>query len=212
MSIVPYCVIDELASATAPATGVGGAPVMELAEGGLRCFYSELDSVPQQQDAIRTMALQFQKVVQEVFATAATIPFRFVTLLRGEDELRDFLDDNSERFVKALERLEGCAQFEIHLRRRSGHEEAEAKSGTEYLNSKKAEGDIYKTTSEALRRSAGDLALGWHLRQGDEGARCYALVERSTETEFKKALAGTKLTGELRVVLSGPWPPSEFVE
>lgn len=212
MSIVPYCVVDELATASAPPNGVAGAPVMEINEGGLRCFYSELDAVPQQQAAIREMALQFQQVVQHVFAGAATIPFRFVTLLRGEEELRDFLDENSERFVKALERLEGCAQFEMHLRRKNGSEAAEAASGTEYLKTKKAAVDVFKATSESLRRAAGSLALGWHLREGDDDARCYALVERGTEAEFKRKLSGAKLSGELRVVMSGPWPPSEFVE
>lgn len=213
MAIVPYCVVSETAQVNVPETGVGNADVLEVDVGSLICFYSEVDGIPQQTDAIRAMALQFRNVVQTLFATATAIPFRFVTLLRGEEELRRFLMEHEEKFTKALERLDGCAQFEIHLTRKGpAPEPEETMSGAEYLKGKKAAADIFETTSQMLDKRAGETALKWHFKPGDDDARCYALVQRAKLEEFKKALSGVELPAELRVVMSGPWPPSEFVE
>jgi hypothetical protein len=213
MAILPYCVVEENARVKSPATGVSDAPIMELSEGGMRCYYSELDAVPKDVPTIRTMALQFQNVISEVFAQAVTIPFRFVTLLKTEDELRDFLEDNSERFVTALERLEGTAQFELRLVKKNQEKvKDEPESGYEYLRARKAASDVFKKTSEALRASAGDLVMSWRLKVSDDEAKSFALVERDKAQKFKEALAGAKLKGDLRVVVSGPWPPTEFIE
>ena len=213
MAILPYSVVEENARVKAPETGVSDGPIMELSEGGMRCFYSELESVPKDVPTIRAMALQFQKVVQEIFAQAVTIPFRFVTLLKTEDELRDFLDDNSERFVTALEKLEGTAQFELRLVRKTAEKYSDQpESGYEYLRARKAASDVFKKTSEALRASAGDLVMSWRLKVSDDEARSFALVERDKAQKFKEALAGAKLKGDLRVIVSGPWPPTEFIE
>lgn len=213
MAIVPYCVVTETAEVNVPETGINNADVLEVDVGGLICFYSEVEGVPQKTEAIRAMALQFRNVVQTLFATATVIPFRFVTLLRGEEELRIFLMEKEEKFMKALERLEGCVQFEFHLvRKEPAPEPEETMSGTDYLKGKKEAADIFETTSETLQKRAGERAKKWHFKPGDDDARCYGLVERKTVDDFKKAVSGAKLPAELRVVMSGPWPPSEFVE
>lgn len=213
MAILPYCVVEENARVKAPATGVSDGPIMELSEGGMRCFYSELDAVPKDVPTIRTMALQFQNVISEIFSQAVTIPFRFVTLLKTEDELRDFLEDNSERFVGALEKLEGTAQFELRLVKKAQEKVTDQpESGYEYLRARKAASDVFKKTSEALRAAAGDMVMSWRLKVSDDEARSFALVEKEKAQKFKEALAGAKLKGDLRVVVSGPWPPTEFIE
>lgn len=213
MAILPYCVVVEESDVVAPETGVADAEIYELEEGGLRCFFSEIEGIPQATDAIRSMALQFRDVIQSVFAEQTTIPFRFVTLLHGERELRKFLKENSEKFLKALTKLDGCTQFELHLVRRAlDKDRPEAASGTEYLKQKKEEADIFETTSESFRAAAGELAQAWHFRAGDDDARCYALVRRDDVDAFKRSLGGVKIPSELRAVMSGPWPPSEFVE
>lgn len=214
MAILPYCVVLEESDVVAPETGVAEAEIYELEEGGLRCFFSEVEGVPKDTEAIRKMALQFRDVIQSVFAEQTTIPFRFVTLLHGERELRKFLREHSKKFLTALQNLDGCVQFELHLVRRktAASDIPDAESGTEYLMQKKAEADVFETTSELLRSSAGDLVRSWHFRAGDDDARCYALLARDNVDEFKRSLSKVKIPPELRVVMSGPWPPSEFVE
>ncbi len=211
MAIIPYCVVPEDSEVVAPETGVADAEIFELDESGLRCFFSDIERIPQDTETIRRMALQFRDVIQAVFAEQTTIPFRFVTLLHGERELKKFLRDHSKKFLPALKKLDGCAQFELHLRRQT-KDQKPPESGTEYLQQKKAEGDVFEQASEDLRKAVGEVALEWHYRVGDDDARCYALLVRSKSDEFKRALGTARIPPELKVVVSGPWPPSEFVE
>lgn len=211
MPLLPYCIVDELEDVQPPEAGVRDAPIQELASGGLRCFYSELDGMPTAQ-TVREDALRFQEAINAVFSQTTVIPFRFVTLINSEDELEAFLKRRSKTFLEALERLSGTAQFEIRIAARERRDEVPAASGTEYLESRQQENTSFHSAVDALRSAAGDLALEWHVREGDDSTRCFVLVRRDSATAAREKMSKAELPAELRVVLSGPWPPSEFVE
>lgn len=210
MPLLPYCIVSSDTNVVPPDVAVRGAELQTLEESGLTCFYSELDAAPKTSEEIRADALSFQDTVQKIFAQATVIPFRFVTLVGDEEELHDFLEDHSDDYLDALERLEGLVQFELRMKQ-TGAETDEPETGTAYLKAKQAANALVQKSSDALRKAAGALARDWHVREG-ESVRCYALIARDSQDAFKKSVSGVKLPGEVRVVLSGPWPPSEFVQ
>src|SRR5690349_14275999 len=116
MPLLPYCIIDSESQVNAPETGVRGNALQSLEESGLTCFYSEVEGAPKTSEEVRADAMTFQQTVQALFAQTTVIPFRFVTLLGDEDELRDFLEDHADQYLEALERLKGLEQFEMRVK------------------------------------------------------------------------------------------------
>ena len=212
MPLLPYCIVSSGSQVKAPDAGVRDGALLKLEESGLVCFYSEVDGAPKTSEEVRADALSFQETVQQIFAQATVIPFRFVTLVEGEEELHEFLEDHAELYLEALERLEGLEQYEMRMKQAPVPPGDEGESGTEYLRKKLEASSAVETASIALRNAAGELVRGWHLRDSGETVRCYALINRDSQQAFKKAISTAKLPGEVRVVLSGPWPPSEFVQ
>jgi hypothetical protein len=210
MPLLPYCIVSSESQVKPPDAGVRGGELLSLEESGLTCFYSEVEGPPKTSDEVRADALTFQETVQAIFAQATVIPFRFVTLLGSEEELHDFLEDHSEQYSEALGRLEGMEQYEMRMKQLPAPAEDE-EAGAEYLKQKVAANSAALSVSEALRSAAGELVRGWHFRDSGETVRCYALIQREAQQAFKKAISSAKIPGEVRVVLSGPWPPSEFV-
>ncbi|HWR37095.1 MAG TPA: GvpL/GvpF family gas vesicle protein [Clostridia bacterium] len=206
MSILPYCIVDEFAEIHPPAFGVREATIHDLSAAGLRCFYSEMDGMPTA-ETVREDALQFHEFVHAAFAQGTVIPFRFVTLLESEDELEAFLRRKAEAYVPALERLEGTVQFEMRISNKSPEQVEE--TATEDSRERQA---ALHDAAAALQQAAGDLALGWHTRNDEEHARCYGLVRRDSAQALREKLSKVALPPEIRVVMSGPWPPSEFVD
>lgn len=212
MPLLPYCIVHSEATVKPPDAGVRGGELQSLEESGLTCFFSEVEGAPKTSEEVRADAMSFQETVQSIFAQATVIPFRFVTLLEGEEELHDFLEDHAEQYREALHRLQGLEQYEMRMKQVVVVDAGEPETGVEYLKKKLAASTAVGKATEVLKKAAGELARGWHVRDLGETVRCYALIQREAQHEFKKAVSTAKLPGEVRVVMSGPWPPSEFVQ
>ncbi len=213
MPLLAYCMMEASAAIEMPSAGVAAARVEELQESGLRCCFSRFESrerlsrIP----AVES-ALAFHQVLQALFRQAALIPFRFPTVVEDEDELRHYVRERTPQYIEALSRLCHMAQMEIHIRTsQAAGADPPAGSGREYLQQRQAQAAELKATAEKFNHATRPWVVEWRERQTDAGMRCYALLPRDAVSSFQQAaqalsrnFSGTRL--------SGPWPPSEFLE
>jgi hypothetical protein len=128
------------------------------------------------------------------------------------DALRAHLQEFGERYRKALTQLNGMAQMEIRLTQLgSGPASTEATTGTEYLKARQAQSQTITAAIEALHSAAGALVHEWKTREAAGVTRLYALISHEKAAEFKRVMGFVRLSGGTRAVISGPWPPSEFL-
>ncbi len=196
-----------------------GAAVYVVEHAGLFCFVSE--HAPPPREFTREDALAFHRVVRDVFRHAAVIPFRFPTLLPNEEELRAFLDPQAADYREELQRLREFVQMEVGIAIHAGEAAAggsaapgrkqpRAGAGADDLHQRQVQHGSLEATAGRLKAAAGTLAHAWHDHEISKGLRCSALVARADVEEFRERLAEL---GELphKVVVSGPWPATEFM-
>lgn len=196
-----YCMTGEHVDAAPPA-GVGAADVNSHAVSGIACWFSEAKHTSA---AAKQEVLAFHGVVSHFFKTQAVIPFRFPTTMADEAALAAWLEKNAELVKKELARLRDVVQMELYF---GGNASGAAASGRAYLEGKRDAVRSLAKEAEKARATVNDLVAEWHQKETREGLRCYALVRRGAEWRFRTQL-GTIREGAR---VSGPWPPSEFLD
>ena len=213
MPLLAYCVMEPSGAVEMPSAGIAGAKVEGLQESGLRCCFSRFES---REHLSRIPAVEsayaFHQVLQALFRQATLISFRFPTLLENEEKLRQHLREHAPRYAEALTRLRHMVQMEIHVSKvqAAGGGTAPA-SGREYLQQRQAQAAELTAKVERFNQATCRWVVEWRERETNGGVRCYALLPRDAVSSFQQAaqalsqdLPGTRL--------SGPWPPSEFLE
>jgi hypothetical protein len=211
MAILLYCIAKCDVQVSNSLTGVAGDPVVRSEIGPLATFTSHSsDSAVWLRPELRASALEFHRVLSDVFKSAAIIPFRFPTIFESEELLAEHLQERSSEYKALLEKFSDAVQMEIRLTypglvTPSG-------SGTEYLKER-------QTTAHAIERFESDvhailssLVKDWRQRASKDGVRSFALVDRDRVAEFRNIMLNASVPNRLNVRISGPWPVSEFIE
>ncbi len=164
-------------------------------------------------ESLKKAALQFHQVLREILAVTTPIPFRFPTLLENSEVMEQHLAPEQELYRAALERVDGAVQYEI-----VGTWEAETQadlatpvSGREYLKRRQEASGRVQVVEEKLKSVTTDSVREWRSRQERKTHRWFALVPRASRERFLAALRTAGGSVGIRLRLSGPWPPSEFV-
>jgi hypothetical protein len=196
-----YCMAEENAAAVLPPRGVRSAPVEVLRKNGLVCYFSRYETfaggAPEE---LKQDALDFHWAVNHVFAKQTVIPFRFPTLVAAESDLEAFLDKHAAAYLADLDRLRDKVQMEVRINLTPAVLPAQG-TGTAYLKAK-FEATQKVVELENLMKSAAQA--DWRQR----GNRHFALIPRGALTEFRDKI---NALGQATLRVSGPWPPSEFV-
>lgn len=116
-----YCVVDvtDGAEAAVPETGIEGGEPYLVRQGGLGAVVQACDSPfdSTDVDTVKRWLLRHQSVVDgagEAFGTP--LPFRFDTVLKGDDEqVREWLDEESDALRDALDDLAGRWEYRIEV-------------------------------------------------------------------------------------------------
>lgn len=213
MPLLAYCMMEAEAVVDKPLAGVAGTTMEELEESGLRCLFSRFPSrehisrIP----AVES-ALSFHQVLQILFRQAALISFRFPTVVENEEELQQYLREHASRYTSDLFRLRHMVQMEIHLSTPRGRGRGGLPaSGREYLQGRQAQAAGLKAEAEQFRQATRTWVREWRERTRGEEILCYALLDRNVVAAFQQAAQELSLSWP-GTRLSGPWPPSEFME
>lgn len=215
MSALLYCV-TQTEPAVSLAGGVCESAVESSAILGVRVYWSIVDDVDAclgAPEAMKQAALQFHQVLREILATVTPIPFRFPTLLDTNNSLEQHLASEQELYREALERVNNAMQYEI-IATWAGDQQADLAapvSGREYLKRRQQEAGRIAAVENKLKSVTADSVREWRSRQDRRTHRWFALVGRECRERFIASLRSAGGSEGVRLRLSGPWPPSEFV-
>lgn len=210
MPILLYCISKHDVHTSDSLSGVAGDPVVRVEIGELAAFSSNnADSGIWLKSPLRDSALEFHRVIGEIFKSAAVIPFRFPTIFGGEDELRQHLKERADEYNSALEKFANDVQMEVRI---ANHRpEVSAQSGTNYLRQKQSALRANEEFAGEIERILFPLAKDWRKRTSKEGIRAFALIARGNVKAFEDAMRQISIPDRLQVRVSGPWPVSEFL-
>ncbi len=206
MPLLLYCISES--AALPPPQGVRGTRVEGEAIAGMECYYSVFAEPLTK--LTKDDALAFHHVITAIFSRTAVIPFRFPTVLAGKGELEVYLETEGHDLLEALQRLREFVQMEVRLTLGDA-QAAPAGSGKEYLQKRQQGRQDLLDLAESVHELLEEDVRGWHTREFQNGVRCYALVSRQSLSEFRHKCERLRLEGGVRVAVSGPWPPSEFM-
>jgi hypothetical protein len=210
-----YCVTQP-SPAVSIAAGVLDAPVSSRELLGVRVYWSDLDhaeAVLGEPESLKKATLQFHQVLREVLAVTTAIPFQFPTLLESAESFEQHLAPEQGSYRQALERIDNAVQYEIVGTWEDAQQAdfATPVSGREYLKRRQEALGRVAAVESKLKSVTADSVREWRSRQERKSHRWFALVPRDHRERFIASLRTAGASQGVRLRLSGPWPPSEFV-
>ena len=216
MPILLYCATQFNNSVNVVA-GVCDCAVRSQESAGLWVYWSEIanpEACLGDAESLKKAALQFRQVLREILAVITPLPFRFPTLLETTDVLEQYLAGEQELYRAALARIGDCVQYEIAASWATDEQAdlATPVSGREYLKRRQESTGRIAAVDGKLKSVTTDSVREWRGRQERKTHRWFALVSRDKREQFVASLRGAGPSEGVRLRLSGPWPPSEFIK
>ena len=215
MPILLYCVTHPNVTVNI-ASGVCDSAVQSQDSVGLRVYWSEIAN-PEvclgDAESLKKASLQFHQVLREILAVATPVPFRFPTLLESADVLKEHLAVEQELYCAALARIGDAVQYEIVATWVTDEQAdlATPVSGREYLKRRQELTGRIAAVDSKLKSVTDGLVREWRVLQERKTHHWFALVPRDRREQFIASLRSAGPSEGVRLRLSGPWPPSEFV-
>lgn len=221
--------------------GVDGQPVLLTEHGGLAAAISGSAPSRLTPDPSRLLAYaRVIEVLHRSSPTGGVIPMRYGSLFAGESQVVFFLADRAREHAALLQDVEGCEEMGIRLilpaappRHGSAQRDSGAAShgdppGKAYLAGRRALYAEEEEVAEALefwaercRRALAGLFVNSAAERRTvrdpqaPGPKAllslYFLVPRSSVPQFRHRFQELPTTGPVQLLLSGPWPPYNFV-
>ncbi len=215
MPCVLYCVTQPKEGVKI-ASGICESDVQSREFAGLRLYWSEIANPEEclgDPDSLKRAALQFQRVLREILAATTPIPFPFPTLIEGAEALEHLLAADQELYRGALERVGDAVQYEITARWEVDEKAdlATPVSGREYQKRRQEAAARVSAIDGKLKKVTAGSVREWRSRQERRTHRWFALVARDGRERFVASLRNAGASEGVRLRLSGPWPPSEFI-
>lgn len=156
---------------------------------------------------------KYRQVLREILAVTTPIAFPFPAVVEYVAAIDVLLTEQRETYIDALTRLTGMVQFELTATWAEDEHADLAKpvSGREYVR-RRQEAEARASAIDAkLRSVTADIVREWRAKQDRRNRIWYALLPRDAREQFVAALRGAGPSQGVRLRLSGPWPPDEFV-
>ena len=237
MSYLLYCIFGTSARQDLGLpSGIGRQPVFVVAQNGLSAALSELaesDLVP---DISQT--LSYGRVVEHFFRDQTVIPLRYGCQLENASEVISLLEAHHGEYQKLLGDLEGLNEMGIRVLLKGSEAgtkidtspippiaafPATCNSGTAYLAAKREHFlDLDRAGLEQrllVDELCGPLS-GLFVRRKVESPdlsrsrflSLYFLLPRASVESFRQATRSLHPKESVKLLLSGPWPPYNFVD
>jgi len=212
MPVLLYCIsrnakLSELPSAI---RGVAGTSLEFIQHGEITLLVSRSSSPDAWLQApLRTSALEFHRVILAMLKVRGIIPFRFPTILSGDEAAIEHLRQRSGKYEAWLQQFGAFLQMDVGLSYKQ--DSLPRSSGTEYLRHRQGRQQEVDGLADKLRKAAGVTADAWHVRGVRNGVRCSAVVERGRVEQFREKMRNFAVPVGIEARVSGPWPV-EFVD
>jgi hypothetical protein len=226
MGMHAYCVLPQGCRPPHGLAGVAGAAVRAVHAGPLACWVSAHDDRPGA-DTVGVTA--HNAVVQAALDCAGTpVPLRFGHWFDDADAVAAAIAQDAARWTAMLHRIDGCIEYAVHIAPIEGAQAARdvhaaaAHTGSEYMAAL-----AQRHAGAAERRRREETLCAWILEQAGAlvresrterpaAAGAFAsmahLVQRRDAEEYERMMQHAReARADLRIVVSGPWPPYSFV-
>ena len=233
MKYLVYCLVPSSpAQAWSPPPGVGGEPVFVLWDGDLGAAVSAGSDAQLQPDVPHLMA--YERVVEYFHGLLALVPMRYGCLFDEPPQVLRCLREHHQEYRSLLASLDGMVEMGVRVLLHDG-ETVEpplpapdagqlAAAGAAYLrlrNQHYASHERQKAKLQVITQSLRDRLSGHFVNSREESSELSRraallslqfLVRRASVDSFAGAVRS--LAGELpwKFLLSGPWPPYNFVD
>lgn len=208
--ILVYCGFRRSPELVLPALGVNAAPVQAAALDELAMLWSEVEW-PFVPERMQKSAVEFHEVVHQVFRQTAVIPFRLLSVFEDHQAFTAFAAENRERFLQDLNRLKDVVQMESVIYPAPSQAAVDRSSGKAYLEQKAVALRSSQALAQAMQDALAHLGREVRVREGKNGTRIFALVQRGRENDFRQAITAVPVPTHLSRRISGPWPAAEFL-
>lgn len=188
---------------------------------------------------VSSVAVPHEAMVEHLSAAATVLPMKLFTLFRSDARAVQHVQKQRRRIDRLLQRIAGRQEWGLRVmldelaalqsaRRQAKPAGARAAPGAAFLLRKKKEQDVARELLDASRDRAGQVFEELSARAddarrrppppGDAGRRVLLdaafLLRRGRARSFKAAVRARarELSGRgYSLVLTGPWPPYNFV-
>ena len=195
--------------------GVGEQPVVAHDSGGLRVYWSEVAN-PETVDEPRvrkTAEQKYQQVLREVVGRTTAIAFPFPAIVADVESLDKLIAEERGIYEEALVRLADTVQYDLTATWAAEQQTdlATPVSGREYLKRRQEAEARVAAIDVKLKSVTSGIVREWRSRQDRRRHLWFALIGRDDRERFIAALRSAGPSEGVRLRLSGPWPPNEFV-
>ena len=233
MRLYTYAIIDSNSGMDEPLRGIGEAPLYNIPYRDIGIVVSDLD--PQVQIKTKESILKHEEVVERLMDRFTVLPMRLYTVFSGKEDMLLKVKDYYEDFIENLDRVRNKAEFGIKViwagniikeriinAHKNGSPAHPAQSGTTFMKEKFERYEIDKEFEEEadrctaivdgfLNRLASEKNLE-KLKTDNLLLSASYLVDNEKRDDFKKAFEELRSSpGDLKYLLSGPWPPYNFI-
>jgi len=234
MNCLIYCIFrgEEIGNPTPPLEGVGGESVFLVSEKELCAAVSLLPRLACTPGRDRLMA--YKEVVDFFHRDRTVIPMRYGCFLEDVDCVRTFLNDRRAEYGVLLDQLAGCVEMGIRILMKEADDASgrgavphcpgttQSTPGHSYLHARKAHFKQQELSQQARQRAVKQSRAGFfglfaqfkaeETSMGSRLLSLYFLVPRGLVEEFRERFRNFELRKSAKVMLSGPWPPYNFVQ
>jgi hypothetical protein len=232
VSYLIYCIFGGTRGPIHPLPpGVGGEPVFVVTQKGLSAALSQLvesDLAPH-----ILQIVDYERVVEAFFRSTTVIPLRYGCRVADASEAARLLEKRRDEYETVLRKLAGVGEMGIHILPNGSRPEKDLRppppatpskmSGAAYLEARRQY--LLSLDQAALdqRGLAEDLCsflVGLYVRRKVEVPESssrrplsiYFLVPQDRIDSFRQAARQLLSRHSLKMLLSGPWPPYNFVD
>jgi hypothetical protein len=239
MKYLMYCIFTEDSINTHHnLTGVNRSPVRVISRDGLAAAVSVIPQREIPRDP--ATGLDYHKVIQWLHERTGVIPLRLGTCLNRESEVSQLLHTHGARYKSLLKELDGCVEMGIRvINIPLGPRKPECESsfmprpdckesGTDYLMRRKVVFDANELTvsrNQAIIERYHSPFAGLYVNFKAQTSKfsplgtdrnsvltsLYFLIPRQCVDSFRTIYGDLRTGLHERIMLSGPWPPYNFV-
>ena len=216
MACLLYCVSRLSPEVVVRAAGVGDERVQSQDLSGLRVYWSEIadpETSLAEGPAKKSAEQRFGQVLREIVAQCTPIAVPFPVVLTDGEALVKYAAEEQGFYDEALGRLGDSVQYEM-IASWAADEQADLAtpvSGREYLKRRQEAAGRIAAIDTKLKTVTAGCVCEWRARQERRNHRWFALVARQDRERFVAALRSAGPSEGVRLRLSGPWPPGEFL-
>ena len=215
MACLLYCVTLAGVEPISNLIGVAEQAVVAHDSGELRVYWSGVAN-PEAlvEGASRKLAeSKYQQVLREIVLGATAIAFSYPAVVANLDDVEALVNECRVHYMEELGRLADTLQYEL-TGTWAEDERADLAtpiSGKEFQKRHAETETRIAAIDTKLKTVTAGIVREWRSRQERRKHLWFALMACENRERFIAALRSARPSEGVRLRLSGPWPPNEFV-